>query len=79
MRAVEESVKAHEDGHRVLITCMAGRNRSGLVTAWALSVLGGRHPLAAGDSIHVREAVPGRLVRPRRLRPWLVGSVRLQA
>jgi hypothetical protein len=51
LKAVEKSVIAHEQGHRVLITCMAGRNRSGLVTAWTLSVLSGVHPEKAGETV----------------------------
>jgi hypothetical protein len=51
VNAVEESVKAHEQGHRVLITCMAGRNRSGLVTAWTVAVVHGMHPAKAGELV----------------------------
>lgn len=52
--AAEESIKAHRKGHRVLITCIAGRNRSGLVTALALASLGGIRPAAAGKLVRKR-------------------------
>lgn len=55
--AVEKSVDAHDEGHRVLVTCMAGRNRSGLVTAWALSVLRGIHPAQAGQIVRDRRGL----------------------
>jgi hypothetical protein len=51
VNAVERAVEGHDQGHRVLITCMAGRNRSGLVTAWTLSVLTGIHPDKAAEVV----------------------------
>lgn len=40
-RAAEEVARRWRRGERVLVTCMAGRNRSGLVSALALKRLGG--------------------------------------
>jgi len=39
--AAEEVVRRWRRGERVLVTCMAGRNRSGLVSALALRRIGG--------------------------------------
>lgn len=41
VRAAREVAKAYLEGKRVLVTCMAGRNRSGLVTAIACCLLYG--------------------------------------
>lgn len=41
MRAAEEVARRWRRGERVLVTCMAGRNRSGLVSALALCLIGG--------------------------------------
>lgn len=52
--AAFETLRHLRKGRRVLVTCWAGRNRSGLVTAWALSMYTGLDPALAGEA--VREA-----------------------
>jgi protein-tyrosine phosphatase len=39
--AADRVVAYHQQGLKVLVTCMAGLNRSGLVTAWAIHKLKG--------------------------------------
>lgn len=51
LNAAEQSARAIESGHRVLITCMEGRNRSGLVTALALSAVTGMSCARAGEVV----------------------------
>ena len=49
-------------GERVLVTCNAGRNRSGIVTATALHFLTGRSGISCVRM--VREGRPGALTNP---------------
>lgn len=61
--AATKTVQAHQAGRRCLVTCWAGRNRSGLVTALALARLSGLAPSDAGDVVRDRRG-PGSLVNP---------------
>jgi protein-tyrosine phosphatase len=40
-KAAERVAQCHRQGHKILVTCMAGLNRSGLVTAWAIHKIKG--------------------------------------
>jgi len=55
LRAVALVVKAHSEGHPILVTCAAGRNRSGLVVAESLIQLG-NDPKKVISSIQARRA-----------------------
>jgi protein-tyrosine phosphatase len=61
--AASEAVVSHlRKNRRVLVTCMAGLNRSGLIVAFALHRLG----CGSGKEIvrHVQESRPGALTNP---------------
>jgi protein-tyrosine phosphatase len=49
--AAQKTAQALTAGKKTLVTCWAGRNRSGLVSALALASVSGEHPAAAGDMI----------------------------
>lgn len=49
--AATKTVQAHRAGRSCLVTCMAGRNRSGLVTALALAGLSGISPAQACEVV----------------------------
>lgn len=53
LRAVALVKKAHSEGHPILVTCAAGRNRSGLVAAESLIQLG-NDPQQVISSIQAR-------------------------
>jgi len=55
--AAAKTVQAHERGHRCLVTCFEGRNRSGLVTALALSALAGIPAARAGEIVRDRRGL----------------------
>jgi len=55
--AAAKTVQAHERGHRCLVTCFEGRNRSGLVTALALSALAGIPAAQAGEIVRERRGL----------------------
>jgi hypothetical protein len=50
-RAARATARHLTQGKKVLVTCWAGRNRSGLVSALALSRVAGVHPRVAGNLI----------------------------
>jgi hypothetical protein len=49
--AAKRTAQRVAEGRKTLVTCWAGRNRSGLVSALALSAVSGAHPARAGDMI----------------------------
>jgi len=53
LRAVALVRKAHDEGHTILVTCMAGRNRSGVVAAEHLIQLG-NDPREVVEAIQTR-------------------------
>lgn len=58
-QAAGRAVKAYRDGKRVLITCQAGRNRSGLVTALTMHLATGCGGRVATDIIRARRNAHG--------------------
>lgn len=62
-QAAEETVAAHRRGKSCLVTCMAGRNRSGLVTAMALAELAGVDCGHAGQIVRDKRGL-GALTNP---------------
>lgn len=57
INAAEQTVLAHQQGKRCLVTCMAGRNRSGIVTALALSALSGMTPAQACERVRAKRGL----------------------
>lgn len=56
--AARKAADAYKRGERVLITCAAGRNRSGLVTAMALHFVSGCGGAAAAEIVKARRQAP---------------------
>jgi protein-tyrosine phosphatase len=54
MKAAGWTAKELAEGKKVLVTCIAGRNRSGLVTAAALSFVARMDPAKAGEVVRER-------------------------
>lgn len=50
-QAARRTAKRLQEGKKTLVTCWAGRNRSGLVSALALSAVGDMTPAQAGELI----------------------------
>lgn len=55
-RAARRTARRIVQGKKTLVTCWAGRNRSGLVCALALSRVSGSHPRKAADLIRAKRA-----------------------
>jgi hypothetical protein len=53
-KAAEKTAHRLLEGRKTLVTCWAGRNRSGLVCALALSAVTGRHPSEAGELVRAK-------------------------
>lgn len=56
--AARRAANTYKAGGRVLITCAAGRNRSGLVTALALHFVSGCGGAAAAEIVKARRQAP---------------------
>lgn len=56
-KAAQATVAAHRRGQACLVTCMAGRNRSGLVTALALSELANVSGREAAETVRERRGL----------------------
>ena len=58
METADLTARAFKAGKRILITCMQGRNRSGLVTALTLHILYGMGGGAAAEMVRRRRRAP---------------------
>jgi protein-tyrosine phosphatase len=63
IQAAKKTVDRLRSGHRVLVTCMQGINRSGLISALTLHLMTGRP--GADCAQHVQRCRPGALSNPR--------------
>lgn len=55
-RAAAKTARRISQGRKTLVSCWAGRNRSGLVSALALAATSGIHPQEAGELIRSKRA-----------------------